>query len=339
MYLRRVAISLFRNINDVQLYPSSGVTAIIGDNGQGKTSLLEAIYLAGNLKCVRSSRVTECVQWEREKSSVEVESERFTFFVEIGSSGEKVKKINGKSVSTQEYLRKITIIGFFPGEETKIFSSPRFMRNLIDRGIFYLDRSYLAEFSRFRKLLSDRNSLLQSDKFDLKLFEVVNEEFKKMSERIESWREDFIQNLNEEIARVSGSLSGGEWMVRVDYRRAGQVALEREKRYGYSLYGPHRSMVEFLINGKPARRYASRGQIKIILLSYKLSVAGMLERKREKTVFLIDDIGGELDSARRSYLLNFIKQNQLQAFVTSTSPVEETDDMYVVERGRIWKQS
>ena len=339
MQLTFLGIENFRNISNINIKPGKGLNVITGDNGEGKTNILEAIYFLGNLKCFRTPSTRKCIQWGKERFSIFARgSNGKEYNITYVSGGELTRKINGKKVNSNEYLKNLNIVGFFPQEEVKVFSSPEQMRKLIDRGIFYLDKSYLVLYKKFTKLLENRNTLLREG-YDEKLLDVLTEEFIIASREVERKRKEFIEEITPFFKDLSQKIGSGEWETTIEYSASKyEVDLKKEIEAGFTLFGAHRGNVKFTINGRDIRDYGSQGQIKVVLLSYKLCILKLLYSMGETPVFLADDIGGEFDKKRRDNLINFLEEEDIQSFLTSPIDINiRKGEFFRVKEGKVWK--
>ncbi len=341
MPVKSARILNFRNIEDAQIELADGINVFVGDNGEGKTNLLEAIYYLGNLKCFRTSRTGDCVRWGEASFHVSGETyDRDRFEVTYSREEGKNIRLNGKRASSLDYLRRITVLGFFPQEEVRTFSSPHNLRSLLDRGVFYVDKLYLSIFREFRKLLNDRNALLrEGERVDEKLLSAVTENFMVKAREIDRRRREFVTLINPYLQEISGLISGMEWNVKLEYRESAYdgIGSREELEAGYTVAGPHRGRVIFRINGINLRDFGSQGQIKTTLLAFKLAIVKILSERGEDPLFVIDDIGGELDEKRRVSLFDFLRELGVQSMLTTAIDLGiEGVNNFRVEKGKIW---
>ncbi len=339
MCLELIKVVNFRNISGIKLEADKGINLLLGENGEGKTNFLESLFYIGNLKCVRTSYPEKCIKRGREAFALEGVKQNKKYRVTYSKNRKEIE-INGKKTTSLEYLKTLTIIGFFPQEEVKVFSSPSKMRELIDRGIFYIDKIYLKIYREFIKLLQERNTLLKSGYFDKSLFDVLTDLYLKRAIEIEERREEFIAKISPYVKKVFTAISGGEWKMDITYERSDYsfIGTITEKERGYTISGPHRGKVELLVNDNSLREYGSQGQVKTVLLAYKLAVIRMVSERGDKPIFLADDIGGELDKKRREALFSFLKGENIQSFITSAIDIDIREGKtFKVEKGKIWE--
>ncbi len=340
MEIRNIEIQNLRNLKKISLFPSSGLNFIVGENGEGKSSFLESIYIMGNLKSFKTSRIRECINWDEQFFFIRGKTDLHIQAIYLNRAGDKKVSLNGKRVPPLEYLKNISVIGFFPQEEFKIFQSFSEIRSLIDRGIFNIDKEYLLLYKAFLHHLENRNILLKAKKKDEKLFKIVTEKFIETSTKIDKKREEFLEEIKPVFSDIVRRISENKWNITFSYfpsKYTKEKAIEEEEK-GFSLFGAHRGRILFELNGKKMRSFASQGQIKVALFAFKLSLIRLLKRRGTSSIFLIDDIGGEVDIKRRSFLIEFLLEEKIQSFVTSAIPLYiENATVFQVKKGKIWK--
>lgn len=340
MFLKEIEIINFRNISQINFLPSNNINLIFGNNAQGKTSILESINILGRLKSHRTSKMHETIKWNEEWARIEgiTSSDKLTVFI---SKKNKTRMVNDKQLNTVKYLNNIKTISFFPEDVFNLFNNPSERRKFIDGIIFLLEREYLEIYNNFKKYLSMRNRILKENNRDMILLNSIDEQFIKLGKIIEDKRIKTINKINPIIKEITSQLSNNEWDMELEYlpnslnKDSKVIANEFER--GYSLIGPQRSNVNFKINGLTGKNYFSQGQSRIAILGSKMAIIKMVKDETgSNPIFLIDDIGGELDYIRKSLLIEFLTNSEIQSFITS---VEKISDMEItsfeIEKGTI----
>ena len=356
MFLKQISLRNFRNYEELVWSPSPGVNILWGDNGQGKTNLLEAIYVLANLRSFRTGRREELVQWSKERAYIRgifahPPSSR-DLVVELALEGKgRLLRVNGKEPTTLgEFLGLITTFIFFPDSLLVVKGGPQERRRFFDRGIYNLHPWYLELVQRYNHVLKQRNTLLKSPPpRNRHLLEVWTEQYADLGSVIVGERLRYLHDLSEDLNRIKSDVLPGQTSLALCYhasfgegfrfplvppektREQLQAEIrshlihhlkqrEREEwRRGQSLIGPHRDDIYLFLNQKDIRLYGSQGEQRITV--FLLTLAMLRNFRRHKEFFpivLFDDVVSELDPGRRETILDFITQAGQQVFLTTT---------------------
>lgn len=341
MYLKTVEIRDFRNIESQVLQFSPNVNIILGKNAQGKTNLLEAIWLLSGSKSFRGAQDREFCAFGKQSFFVggrfENEGDEFKLTLGCDVSGSKtVKKIvrGEKSYSSaRALLGAAPMTVFSPDDLDLIKAGPANRRNYCDQLLSMLFPSYAKSLSRYNRIVSQKNALLKSGAGDSEL-EIWNEQLALFGASVIKSRCELIkrllpyaqksffemgqqsENLNIKYnCTVCDDTEIDEAEIKELFLKKLQENAFKEQAAESCLYGPHRDDVEFYINGNNARQFASQGQQRSIVLSLLLAKTSLIKNHTGKTpIVLLDDVMSELDSSRQSYLLN--KIYDFQVFIT-----------------------
>jgi len=334
MFLKTLEIKDFRNIENLKLDLNENFNVLWGNNAQGKTNILEAIYLLANLKSFRTSKNENYIK--HGKSSANISSILNLKNVEhiiklcIEKNGKKTE-IDGKKINKiSDFIGKIAPVVFSPEELNIVKGSPVGRRSIIDRAIFQIENSYLDDSLFFIKYLKNRNALLKNEERNI---EVWDEGFIKYGAKIIKKRINYITRLNPLIDDCFKELTSGKENAEIKYpvsnnseeeikanlRIELQKNCKREKIYKQTLSGPHRDDPEFLINGYPLRIFGSQGQQRSFILAFKTAqIIDLQNIKGINPILLLDDMTSELDNQRQSYFFNFLEKQKGQVFITTT---------------------
>ena len=332
----------FRNLERVSIEPHDRFNILEGQNGQGKTNVLEAIYLLGALRSFREARTKGLIQWDQESALVRgrvsrrgVERE---LGVELSSKGRRAVT-DGKIVSRlSDYFGHLHLVVFCPEDLHLSKGGPAGRRRFVDRSIFQIVPSYFDEMRAYQKALKHRNELLRrsSGAVDPVLMESFDIELARRGSRILWRRLSFLQAFVPVVEEVFGQLTMGAHRVRLSYEglvktatdEASIVELFRERlqasmgvdqRRRYTTRGPHIDDVVITLDDHIARSHASQGQHRAIALALKISELRLVERHHETPpILLLDDVSSELDEARNAQLMAALDDNQGQVFITTT---------------------
>jgi DNA replication and repair protein RecF len=338
MYLERLALQNFRNLCKTELTWSPGFNVIWGLNAQGKTNLLEAIYLLGHLKSFRSARGHDLIQNQQESAWLggSVYSQQVSHRLELALHEKgRNPKVDGKTVQRlSQFLGYLRPILFTPEEMGLIKGYPAGRRALLDRAILQTDSTYLDRVQEFERILRQRNQLLKKAASDSEI-DVWSEKLASSGGRIRLDRFDYLLRFQKYLQQVYREISRGAEQVEIRHpgEYGSKVELQdkllqqlydnrvRERQLRQTLAGPHRDDPEFLIDDKPLRTFGSQGQQRSFLLAFKAGqVLDLEETLGDSPVLLLDDLASELDQQRQSGFFDFLKARQGQVFITTTHP-------------------
>lgn len=338
MRLRRIQISNFRNIHSVQIELGSHFNLLYGINGQGKTNLLEAIYLLGSPRSFRTSKLLEFIKHGERKVLIQGTSEsvcnEHNLRLTIEAAGRKME-IDEKSIHKASELHgKLNSVVFSPDDTSMVKMGPESRRRYLDRAVYMGDIGYLYCWHAYQRILKQRNYLLKaSDKTGL---EIWTEKLAETGAEVIERRLEFIAKLDDKFKKYYANISGNNEICSISYHPDGVKSTNREQivqellnlfksqlhsdeRYGTTTSGPHRDDLTFIIDGYPLKAYGSQGQQKSFVLALKMAEMDNLnEIFGEMPLLLLDDMSSELDAERNYNLLEFLKVREVQVFITTT---------------------
>lgn len=334
MVIKSIKLENYRNYEALNLEFDRGTNIFYGDNAQGKTNILEALYVSSTTKSHRSSRDSEMILFEREEAHIrtDVDKRDISYRIDMHLKQHKSKgiAINGIPIKKANELFGIVNIVFFSPEDLSIIkNSPQVRRRFMDSELCQLNKIYLYHLSKYNKVLENRNKLLKDIYFrpDLKetLF-IWDEQLIEYGRIIVEKRKEFIDCLNEIIYDIHLKLSGGKEHLRLQYvPNTEKDNLESEIKNNHerdisrkmTLSGPHRDDLCFYINDVNIHKYGSQGQQRTSALSLKMAEIELVKQLIQDTpILLLDDVLSELDSNRQNQLLDSI--GNIQTFITCT---------------------
>ncbi len=348
MLLEWLEVHNFRNLSG-RVSWGKGLNIIFGDNGQGKTNWLEAIYTLATTKSFRTQKLQEAVRFGEDLGLVRGSvgrSQEVHRDLQVALQGNtKTISINGKRETVARYLRQLHTVAFTADELQVVRGAPEARRKFLDRGVVALHHAYVQTLSDYNRVIKQKNRLLQ-DASDSELsFEEIarqiapwNEQLVGLSAEIHRARVDYLERLQgalesrlferEDITiRYLSSLEGKGDLTDYEALIAErlQFRLQAEINAGYSLIGPHRDDLEILFDGRDIRSFGSSGQQRSALIILDLAAISVYYSwHNEYPLFLIDDVDAELDRKRIRYLLEYL-EGRTQTFITTSkeSLVEE----------------
>lgn len=372
MIIEHLQLTNYRNYHSLILDFSPKINVFIGENAQGKTNVMESIYVLAMAKSHRTSNDKELIRWESDYGKIEgvIQNRYGNFPMElmINKKGKKGKVNHIEQTKLSNYIGQVNVIMFAPEDLNIVKGSPQIRRRFIDMEIGQISPVYLHELLNFHKLLKQRNQLLKinqhKQKIDEVLFDIYTEQYIQSAVQIIRKRFEFVELLQEWAGPIHSGISRGLEELTIKYRpvtgmdpnwSAEEMALylgeklsevkQRELERGITLVGPHRDDLQFLVNDYDVQTYGSQGQQRTTALSLKLAEIELIKQEtKESPILLLDDVLSELDDYRQSHLLNTI-QGEVQTFVTTTSvdgihhETMEHAKMFHVKQGEIHVES
>ena len=340
MKLEKIQIHSFRNIIGAELSFGERFNIIIGKNAQGKTNLLESIFLLGTMKSFRMARNGDLISYGAHLSVLKGTGTRDGVSREISltirESGKKAF-IDGKPViRLADFFGNLNMVVFSPEDISMARGLPEMRRRYLDRAVFSGDTGYLSIHHEYSRILKNRNALLRLGERDG--LSVWTERLADAGARLMVKRESFTAEIGDLLREFYRGIAGTGEEALLRYRsrvmtpdrsldalRASlKDALEKrfsdELRRGTSLAGPHRDDLEFILNGKPLNHHGSQGEQRSFILALKMAEIEYLKRRwGNPPLLLLDDMTSELDRDRNGNFMGFLKEKEMQVFITTTS--------------------
>ncbi|OUO77425.1 DNA replication/repair protein RecF [Blautia sp. An249] len=334
MFIESLQLKNYRNYKSLEIEFDQGTNILYGNNAQGKTNVLEAVYLCGTTKSHRGSKDREIIAFEEEESHIRMKVNRdgLSYKIDMHLKRNKAKgvAINGIPIHKASELFGIVNFVFFSPEDLNIIKNgPAERRRFLDFELCQLDKIYLTNLSTYNHVIHQRNKLLKDLAFRPELMdtlEIWDLQAVDYGKKIIKKRKEFIADLNEIIKEIHSSLTGGQEEMQLFYEPCteeenleAEFIRNREKdlKVRTTSTGPHRDDLCVSVNGIDIRKYGSQGQQRTAALSLKLSEIFLVEKKiKDSPVLLLDDVLSELDRNRQNYLLDSI--HNIQTLVTCT---------------------
>lgn len=334
MIVESVKLNQFRNYDSLELKFDKGTNLFYGDNAQGKTNILESVYLCGTTRSHKGSKDKELIHFGEEESHIcmRIRKGEIPYRIDMHLKKNKTKgiAINGVPVKKASEVIGLGNFVFFSPEDLNIIKNgPSERRRFLDMELCQLDKIYLYHLSNYNKTLIQRNKLLKDYMFYPEagtMLEVIDEQLCQYGSVIIKMRRAFIEELNEILYDIHKKLSGGKEELILEYENnteieelAAKLKQNRDKDIKTKMTnaGPHRDDICFLVDGIDIRKYGSQGQQRTAALSLKLAEIEIVKRNVKDTpVLLLDDVLSELDCNRQRYLLESI--HDIQTLITCT---------------------
>ncbi len=342
MYLEKLELQNFRNYERLKINLNSHINIIYGNNAQGKTNLLESIYVLGITKSHLLQLDNNLIKIGKNCCKIKgiVRKNKIQSKLELEYlSDKKILKIDNQEIKkVNEYINNsLNIIIFYPEDLEIIKGSPNNRRNFLNLELSQLSNNYLTILMEFNKLLKIRNEYLKKfnkgQKLDITYFKIITNYFVDKSYLIYKMRKKFIDKLNENcekifyeitklnnfnIKYVTNYTDGNFDDIKKNLLEKLERNLNKEIKFGSTLYGPHRDEIEFFINDKNIKLFGSQGQKRMAILAIKLSEIPIFKQfKNTNPILLLDDVFSELDDIKKNNVIKYLADD-IQVIITTT---------------------
>ncbi|OMF22552.1 DNA replication/repair protein RecF [Paenibacillus sp. FSL H8-0548] len=367
MFLKNIQLQNYRNYSELDLQTANKVNVFLGPNAQGKTNLLEAIFVLALTKSHRTSKDKELIGWQAETARItgEVDKKYGSIKLDLLYSAQgKKAKINGlEQRKLSDFIGSVNVVMFAPEDLEIVKGTPGIRRRFLDMEIGQVQPGYLHTLQQYGKVLLQRNNFLKasySGGANQTMLDVWNMQLAEHGVKIMKKRKHFIHKLQTFAEQIHAGITNGTEQLTIVYRPSFDVDAQQDEtvlfeqfmikltqvkdqeiRRGVTLVGPHRDDLAFYINGKEAQTFGSQGQQRTTALSLKLAEIELInEEIGEYPILLLDDVLSELDRNRQTQLIETF-QSKVQTFITTTG-LESVDvsrlqdaGIYHVHEGRV----
>lgn len=360
MYIEELKVKNFRNIEDLELNLNKNINIFIGNNAQGKTSILESIYVLALTKGSRTIDDYELIKKEESFAKVNgiIKSEKLNKNMEIiiQKQGKTLKIDKNIETKISNYISYLNVIMFNPEDLDIIKKAPSVRRNLLNIELCQLFQNYMKVLNEYNKILKIRNEYIRKnyENIDRNYFEIITEKLVDREIIIMEYRSKFIDNINKNIGKIYNKImKKGNLIIRyeknIELSNKEEIITFYKENYfneinkRVTIYGIHRDDISFYLDEDDLKLYGSQGQQRVAVLSFKLAEINLFkEVKKTYPIILLDDIFSELDIEKRNKLLKFIKSN-IQFIITTTDikniseQIVEQASVFKVKNGNITK--
>lgn len=348
MIIKSLELQDYRNYEYLELSFDKGTNILYGDNAQGKTNILEAIFLSATTKSHKGTKDKDIINFAKEEAHIRtyIEKENIETRVDMHLRKNKSKgiAIDGQKLKKAADLLGLCNVVFFSPEDLSIIKDgPAERRRFVDMELCQLDSFYLYNLNNFNKIVNQRNILLKDLSFNPELKETLHiwdSQLVSFGSKIIERRKLFTEQLNDIIYDIHYKLSGGREEIKViyepdveieDFERSLRMSQDKDIKLKQTTVGPHRDDFSFYVGGIDIRKFGSQGQQRTAALSLKLSEIELVKRITKDTpILLLDDVLSELDSNRQNYLLNSI--GDIQTIITCTGLEEFVNNRFEINK-------
>ncbi len=348
MIIKSIELVDYRNYEILTLQFDRGTNILYGDNAQGKTNILEAIYLAATTKSHKGSKDRDIIRFDKEEAHIrtylEKEGVETRVDMHLRKSKSKGIAIDGQKIKKAADLLGLCNVVFFSPEDLGIIKNgPSERRRFVDMELCQLDNFYLYNLNHYNKIINQRNTLLKDMYMNPDLKETLNiwdMQLVSYGSKIIERRRLFVEQLNDIIYEIHKKLSGDKEEIKIVYESNTEIACfeeglkanqNRDMKAKMTTVGPHRDDFSFVVGNVDIRKFGSQGQQRTAALSLKLSEIELVKKIAKDTpVLLLDDVLSELDSNRQNYLLNSI--GDIQTIITCTGLEEFVNNRFEINK-------
>ncbi|BCD99939.1 DNA replication/repair protein RecF [Marinicellulosiphila megalodicopiae] len=355
MSISQLSITQVRNLSQANLSLSPHINIFFGQNGAGKTSVLEAVHLLGLAKSFKPARTRSMIQWDQTESVVfcKVGEANLPVGISRKKDGKHQVKISGEPATSSAELASLLPVQLINSDAFLLLEgSSKNRRQFLDWGVFHVEHTFFHQWQRLQKSLKSRNILLRSGKISDPLRDTWDREFIEAATEVDNLRQRFLKGFVKEFERVLGLLIDLPGL-KLHYTRGWDKTktveevlkhnLQRDLKSGFTNAGPQRADMKLKIHGELASDVLSRGQQKLVVCALKLAQGYYLSKQTGKqSIYLVDDLPSELDSRHIKLMCQLLEEMDAQAFITcieqqqlATSWQRHQPKMFHVEHGRI----
>ena len=365
MFLSKIFLVNFRNYDELKLEFNKNINIFIGNNAQGKTNILESIYVLSVTKSHRCNKdlflIKKDCLFTKIRGDISNNNKNNYFEILINKNGKRVSINNNILKKTSEYLSNINVVMFCPDDLEIVKGSPSGRRKFLNIEIGQFNNNYIKELTEYNKILKNRNEYLKSNrnKINDAYLDILTTELIKKNVEIIGYRNEYINKINFYIKKIYKDITSEDkiyikYDTFVNITNEDKMLKEMKVKYdkvksselmqGMTLIGTHRDDFSIYINDVKINNYGSQGQHRLAILCFKLAeIEVFRENKYVKPILLLDDIFSELDENKKNNIIKYIEKD-LQVFITSTdiNKIDEklvkNAEIFYVENGKVLKR-
>jgi len=358
--IRDIKLLNFRNYDDLNLEFSDNINIIIGNNGEGKTNILESVYVLSLTKSNRYGYDNDLIKFDKEYLKVEgnvIDDDLLRKFSVSLSKNKKNVYINGKEIKKiSDYISNFCVISFSPLDLEIIKGAPSVRRNFLNIEISQLYNNYVNYLNEYNYILKMRNDYLKkmnlNAMIDKRYLDIINDKLIEKAIKNYEFRFKFVEEINSLIENIFYKITGlkslkiyfdnslgmgnfDESLIKKTMNDKFKKNYNQELMLGNTLNGPHRDDFKFILNDMDMKLYASQGQQRLAIIAFKIAELFIFKRiKKSYPVLLLDDIFSEIDIKKRNKIIKYLN-NDIQTIITTTDLVDISEDL--LKKARIFK--
>ena len=338
MIIKTLTLRNFRNYRNTTFEFKPHINVLLGDNGIGKTNVVEAIYYLSLARSFRGVEDDELIMDGNEygyiNSEIEIGGLKRKIDVILSKTGRQIT-LNGKPITKLSDLSKsVNVILFEPKDVMLFRGSPKERRDFLNISLSKYSESYLNAISRYNRVLKERNNILKANEIDKVLLDTNTEMLIQLALPIVNYRLSYIKDINDILLKITRALTGVKRDIKIIYhpfvgyndefrenaQKAYEKALDTDLKQKATTIGVHREDFHIELDGKDIAKYGSQGENRLVALSLKLAPYFLITDKNKKPIVVLDDVMSELDEIHQNNLITFLKKMD-QVFITATKLV------------------
>ena len=339
MFIKNIYVKNFRNYREQKIELNENANVFYGNNAQGKTNILEALYFAALGRSFRTYKESELIKFNHDYSNIlirYVKNDREnTIEINLNKKNSKVIKVNGIKINkNSELVGNINLVIFSPDDIIILKQGPSLRRKFLDVLISQLKPKYMFELLEYNKILENRNAMLKSK--NIETIDIWNEQLANKMENIHKYRREYIDKLQEKLKIIHPGLTDDKEEITIKYKtnftnKEDFIKLLKKNENndlfkGYTTEGAHREDFEIYINGNNLNLYGSQGQHRTSILSLKIAELNIIKEEiGENPILLLDDVTSELDEQRVMSIFDVVKDYQILITCTDLSQILKYD--------------
>lgn len=349
MIIKKIYLENFRNYEAQEINLDDNINVFYGNNAQGKTNILEALYFCAFGRSFRTHKDAELINFEKDTAKIDVKFEKNererNITINLNKNDKKKIELNGVKINkNSELLGNMNLVIFSPDDIVIMKESPASRRKFLDILISQLRPNYAHILGEYNKVLEQRNAMLKSKNIDT--IEVWNEQLANFAEKIYDYRKEYIEKLQKNIEVIAPKLTNEKEILRISYK----TKYENKEKYirllsntlpndlfkGYTGNGIHRDDFELFVNEKELNIYGSQGQHRTAILALKFAEMEIIKDEVcENPILLLDDITSELDIERINLIFEKIREYQVLITCTDANIIRNFD--YLTKKIKLYK--
>lgn len=355
MLIKSVCLEGFRNYDLEKIELNNNINVFFGNNAQGKTNILEALYFCALGRSFRTHKESELIGFSKSNARIKIEYSKKdrdnVIDIELNKSSKKIIKLNGiKLNKNSELVGNLNLVIFSPDDIIILKQAPSLRRKFLDILISQLKPNYVHILNEYNKVLDQRNAMLKSR--NTETIEIWDEQLAKFAEKIFEYRKVYIDKLQEKMSRIHPGLTNEKEKIEIKYKtgftdrdeflKKLKYGLQNDIYKGYTHEGIHRDDFEILINDKVLNIYGSQGQHRTAILSLKIAEMEIVKEEiGENPILLLDDVTSELDFERVNSIFNIVRDYQVFITCTDINSILKFDcltkniKLYNIENGKV----
>lgn len=355
MIVQNISLKNYRNIEDINISLGNGTNIFYGDNAQGKTNLLESIYLCATGRSHRTNYDNELITFEKDNAFIKLNvkddlDREDTINIHLKKGNKKGIAINGLTLKkTGDLLGVLNVVMFSPEDLQLIKNGPGQRRRFMDMELCQISKVYYYNLNQYHKILKQRNNLLKNIKGKEETLDIWDIHLEEFGKKLIKARSGFIMQIGELAGNIHSAVTENKELLTLKYNPCTEIEnfteklkknRERDIYYGSTTIGPHKDDILFFINNINVRDYGSQGQQRTACLSVKMAEIDLIrQHKNVNPVLLLDDVLSELDKTRQNYLINSIEN--VQTIITcpildkTLMNIDKNSKIFNVNQGKI----